>query len=796
MLNSLSHPARLAGLLGLILALLVQAGTAIGQAPPAKTPAKAAPSPDSVYVAQIVPFIKQYCLECHTSKKPDAEIQFDKYKTVASIDADAKTWQKVLEMLQSSAMPPDDKPQPKDAERKQVIEWIEKTIYRLDCDAAPDPGRVTIRRLNRTEYNNTVRDLLGVTFRPADDFPSDDVGSGFDNQGDVLSLPPLLLEKYLAAAEKISATAIVADPESLVQTQRHGRRLKTVDGDWKYGDGGWGILSEGGVKGSFDIPRAGEYTLRAIAGAQNVNREPAELELRQDGKALKVFDIYAARDRQKPYEIKVKLPKGTIELSAHFLNDFYDAKASDPRRRDRNLYVTALEVQGPLEVSPDQYPASHRKLLASLPRNSVSVNQAALANLRPLMQRAFRRKVTDQEVGPFAALVEQAVKDGDRFEAAMQIALQAVLVSPHFLFRIERDARPNDPLQVHEIGQYELASRLSYFLWSSLPDDELYILANQSKLHQESVLRAQVKRMLQDPRAEALTQNFALQWLNLRLLDTTSPDPKVFSGFDDKLKADMRRETELFFAAIVKEDRSIVDFLRGDFTFVNERLAKHYSLPTNGQEPISGDEFRRVSLTGSPRRGVLSHGSVLTLTSNPERTSPVKRGKWILENILGAPPPNPPPDVPQLDATQKAKPNLTLRQQLEVHRQNAVCASCHKTMDALGFGLENFDAVGRWREKDGKDAIDSSGILPNGDKFQGPSELTGVLVQRKQEFARCFTEKMMVYALGRGLAPYDRCAADKIVQAAEQDQYRLSSVVTQIVLSDPFRKRRGDGGKP
>lgn len=776
-----------------LLVALLLAANAQAQAPP-QAPAKLPVDAQKVYLAQIVPFVKQYCLECHSTNKPDEEIQFDRYKDAASVEADAKAWQRVLEMLQSSAMPPDDKPQPKDEQRKAVVTWIEQTIYRLDCDNAPDPGRVTIRRLNRAEYNNTIRDLLGITFRPADDFPSDDVGSGFDNQGDVLSLPPLLLEKYLAAAEKIATTAIVANADSLIKTQRKTRQLESVGGKWDRGEGGWGILSDGGVKGTFEIDRPGEYTLRAIAGAQNVNREPAELELRQDGKALKVFDIYAPRDRQKNYEVKVKLLRGKIELSAHFLNDFYDEKASDPRRRDRNLYVTALEVQGPLEISASDYPESHRKLIATLPSSSVSVQQAAVANLRPLMQRGFRRKVGDQEVLPFAGLVEQAVKDGEKFEAGMQIALQAVLISPHFLFRLERDAQPNNPQQIHEIGQYELATRLSYFLWSSLPDDELFMLANQGKLHQEAVLKQQVKRMLQDPRAEALTQNFALQWLNLRMLDTTSPDPKVFQGFDERLKADMRRETEMFFQTIVKEDRSIVDFLKGDFTFLNERLAKHYGF--EDKATLNGDEFVRVSLAGSPRRGVLSQASVLTLTSNPERTSPVKRGKWILENILGAPPPDPPPDVPQLDATQKAQPNLTLRQQLEVHRQNAVCASCHKTMDALGFGLENFDAVGRWRDKDGKDPIDSSGILPNGDKFKGPSELTGVLVQRKQEFARCFTEKMMVYALGRGLAPYDRCAAEEIVKAAEQDQFRISAIVTQIVLSDPFRKRRGDGGKP
>ncbi|WP_254508071.1 DUF1592 domain-containing protein [Anatilimnocola floriformis] len=767
---------------------------AVAQAPAKLTPAQAAAAAEQSYRAQVVPFLKQYCLECHTTKKPDEEIQFEKFKDAPSVVANAKIWQKVLEMLNSSAMPPDDKPQPSDAQRKQVIAWIEKTIYNLDCDGTPDPGRVTIRRLNRAEYNNTIRDLLGVTFRPADDFPSDDVGSGFDNQGDVLSLPPLLFEKYLSAAEKISHSAIIANSASLVKTQKMGRKLEAVGGKWERGEHGWGLYSNGGVKGSFDIEKPGEYTLRVIAGAQNINREDAEMELRRGDKVLKKFEVHAPHDKQKGYEFKLKLPKGKLELSAHFTNDFYDEKATDPKKKDRNLYVTSLEVQGPLEVAESDYPESHRKLIVTKPAGGVTPAQAALANLRPLMQRAFRRKVSEQEILPFAELAAQAVKDGESFEAGMQISLQAVLVSPHFLFRLERDAQPNNPQQIHDIGSYELATRLSYFLWSSLPDDELFILANQGKLNQPDVLKQQVRRMLQDPRAEALTQNFALQWLNLRMLDTTSPDPKVFQGFDDKLKADMRRETEMFFNTMVKEDRSIVDFLNGDFTYLNERLAKHYGLEDKAK--FNGDEFIRVSLAGSPRRGVLSQASVLTLTSNPGRTSPVKRGKWILENILGAPPPDPPADVPQLDATQKAKPNLSLRQQLELHRQNAVCASCHKTMDALGFGLENFDAVGRWRDKDGKDAIDSSGVLPNGDKFRGPSELTGVLVQRKQEFARCFTEKMMVYALGRGLAPYDRCAADEIVKVAGQEQFKISAVVTQIVLSDPFRRRRGDGGKP
>jgi hypothetical protein len=356
---------------------------------------------------------------------------------------------------------------------------------------------------------------------------------------------------------------------------------------------------------------------------------------------------------------------------------------------------------------------------------------------------------------------------------------------------VERDLRPDDPAAVHELADYELASRLSYFLWSSMPDDELLAAAASGKLHEEATLQQQVRRMLADPKAEALVHNFVMQWLNLRLLDGVTPDPKVFGDFSDDLKRDMRRETELFCQAIIREDRSVLDFLDGDFTFVNDRLARHY-----GIADVSGSEFRRVSLGGTSRAGVLTQASILTLTSNPGRTSPVKRGKWILENVLGTPPPDPPPDVPDLEATQKASPNASLRQQLEIHRQNAVCASCHKTMDALGFGFENFDAIGRWRDKDGQLAIDTSGILPGGAKFSGALELAQVLKRRKREFGRCLAEKMLVFALGRPLAPYDKCAIDGIVDKLEQGQYRFSALVVEIAKSDPFRKRRGEGDKP
>ena len=755
----------------------------------AASPAK--PNPDEIFNSRIAPLLRKYCFECHGPEVQESDIALHKVTRGEQIVADEKTWQSVIQMLRSGAMPPEDQPQPTSAERQQLVRAIESILYAVDCDGPPDPGRVTIRRLNRAEYNNTVRDLVGIDFRPADDFPSDDVGSGFDNIGDVLSLPPLLMEKYLAAAETIAERVIVADPQALMATRRRERDELAGEGSATRGRGSWEITSDGLVRGQFELPRDGEYVVRALASATQAGDELAEMELRLDDQPVKVFAVIARRFESRAYEIKVRIPAGKHTLASRFVNDFYDPGAADENRRDRNLYVRALEITGPVDLRPEEFPEAHRRLIVATPAAGKSVTDAARACLRPLLGRAFRRSASDDEVNRFAKLVENAVAAGDTFEQGMQVALTGVLVSPHFLFRVERDPRPDDPAAVHALADYELASRLSYFLWSSMPDDELFAVAASGKLHDEGTLEAQVRRMLQDPKAEALVHNFAMQWLNLRLLDGVTPDPKVFGDFSDDLKRDMRRETELFCQAIVREDRSVLDFLDGDFTFVNDRLARHYDI-----RDVAGGEFRRVSLGGTRRAGVLTQASILTLTSNPGRTSPVKRGKWILENILGSPPPDPPPDVPDLEATQRASPNASLRQQLEIHRQNAVCASCHKTMDALGFGFENFDAIGRWRDKDGQLAIDASGTLPGGAKFSGAQELVQVLKRRKREFGRCLAEKLLVFALGRPLAPYDKCATDGIVDKLEQGQYRFSALVVEIAKSDPFRKRRGEGDKP
>lgn len=761
------------------------------QTPAKSTKAVSKRAADDVYREDIVPLVKKFCLDCHGPAKQESDVSFHKYKSVELIAQDEKTWKTVIDMLRTGAMPPEDQPQPSQEEREKLIRWIEGTIYHVDCDAPPDPGRVTIRRLNRAEYNNTVRDLLGVDFKPADDFPSDDVGSGFDNIGDVLSLPPLLMEKYLAAAETIAEKTILATPPVKVAAEKREGKTLQGEGAAQLRDNRWAIVSAGAVKGEFTVPRAGEYALRAVASGDKAGGQSAELEMQLDGKKVKVFSVNTPRDKERPYEIRQRLTPGKHQLTARFINDYYDKDNKDPKERDRNLYVFSLEITGPLDIKLEEYPASHRNLIQQIPGDNISVREAAEKNLRLLLSRAFRRKATDEEIGRFVSLVEQSVAKGDSFEQAMQVALTGALVSPHFLFRVERDPKPDDSKAQHELADYELASRLSYFLWSSLPDNELFADATNGNLTDERILTLHARRMLKDPRSNALVQNFAMQWLNLRLLDAVTPDPKVFPDFSPQLKADMRRETEMFVQAVIQEDRSILDFIDGDFTFVNERLAKHYGILS-----IFGDEFRRVSIQDGKRAGVLTQASVLTLTSNPGRTSPVKRGKWVLENILGSPPPDPPPDVPSLEVAQKASPDASLRQQLEIHRQNPVCASCHKTMDAIGFGLENYDGVGRWRDKDGKFSIDSTAKLPSGEQFQTPAELVQVLKKRKRDFARCLSEKLLTYALGRGLMYYDRCAVDKMVDAVEKDDYRFSTLVTEIVKSEPFRKRRGDGGKP
>ena len=743
------------------------------------------------YTSDIQPLVKKFCGECHGGDNPEAGIAFAKYADEAGLLKDRKPWERSFDMISQGLMPPADSPQPTADEKAKLIEYLESTLFRFDCTKVSDPGRVTIRRLNRTEYNNTIRDLVGVSARPADDFPSDDVGYGFDNIGDVLSLPPLLMEKYFDAAEKVATEAIsVVDPNRPPERQYSPNDLQRSGVAHSHGDDALILVSTGDFSLEVDAPRAATYVLKTKASETPAGSDHALMEYRLDGKPVQKFSVAVTEPKTQPCEFRVAVPQGKHRLSVAFLNDFYDEKAKDKNRRDRNLIVRDVQLIGPIEFDANTLPESHKRLVAMVPGGDKSIATAARENLRPFLRRAFRRPISEVELTRFVELVDHAVKSGEPFAFGMRVAVTAVLVSPHFLFRIETDKNPNDSADKHALNEYELASRLSYFLWSSLPDDALLESAERGDLHTDAVLDEHVRRMLKDPKSQALVDNFAEQWLQLRVLNEITPDPKRFPEFNAELREDMKHETRRFFEHVMREDRSILEFLDGSYTFVNERLAKHY-----GFENVPGTEFQQVSLAGKNRAGLLTQGSILTLTSNPDRTSPVKRGKWIMEVILDRPPPPPPPNVPELEESAKAAPESSLREQLELHRKNAACASCHRVMDQLGFGMENFDAIGRWRDSEGGRPLDTTGELPGGASFKGPIELTSVLRSKQCDFGECLAEKMLTYALGRGLEFYDRCATDKIVAALKRQDFKFSVLVTEIAKSEPFRMRRGEEGR-
>ena len=791
--------------LGLLTVLLLVLGISGGSVPgssrilataalPAQTTAAPAPKPPDPFPKQITPFLKTHCISCHGPDTDNGGVRFDKYQSTADLLADRKVWEKTLQFLELGAMPPpDSKSQPDSRERQTVVSYLEKVLFAIDCKIIRDPGRVTIRRLNRAEYNNTVRDLLGVDFRPAENFPSDDVGEGFDNIGDVLSVSPLLIEKYLDAAESVTDKAIVQiDPFRSRKTTLKGGQFNQNQGAKQRGDGSHALYSVGHVGATFQFPANGHYVLRTRISADQAGPDPARIQLDLDDKRLTTFDI-KGKDRNdvRFYDHRLKVAAGARPIRVRFINDYYKPDEKNPKLKgDRNAYVFSIEIVGPLKVNPDDLPASHRELLRFVPdkKKQLSPVDAARKNLLPFLRRAFRRPVSKEECEPFAQLVAETTKQGEPFTTAMSLGVQAILVSPHFLFRVEQDRQPENPDEHHPLSDFELATRLSYFLWSSMPDEELLGLAEKNQLHQADVLEKQVERMLKDKRSVALVDNFASQWLNLRILDELTPDPKLFPQFNDQLRSAMQTETRMFFESVVQENRSILDLLDGRFTFVNESLAKFYGL-----EGIEGEDFRRIDLKGDRRAGVLTHASILTLTSNPDRTSPVKRGKWILDNILDMPPPPPPPNVPDLEQSAKAAPDAPLRKQLELHREKASCAICHRQMDALGFGFENFDAIGRWREMDGKHPVDATGQLPGDESFRGAIELIAILKKRKERFCRSLSRKLLVYALGRGLEFYDRCAVDKIMEASRKKDYRLVPLIQAVVLSEPFRMRRGEG---
>ncbi len=727
----------------------------------------------------VIPFLRNYCMDCHDADLKKGDLDLEPFKTAADVVKGRKLWDSVLFQIDNHTMPPAKKEkQPTIAERDKMVGLIDNLLYPVD-PTSPDPGRVTIRRLNRVEYNNTIRDLIGIDMKLADTFPEDDSGYGFDNIGDVLALPPVLMERYLQAADRILEKAIVAVGASPHKDSLPLGKMKSDTG--KLGGDSFMFYSNGEGKLVYDFPADASYVVRVKAWGEQAGNEPTKMQLSAGGEKSPVIDVKATQAFQQNYEARLKVKKGSQTVSVSFLNDFND------KGKDRNLWIGSLEIEEPFMAEGGGLPESHRRIFIQ-DKGTDGTEAASRKILNAFCNRAFRRPARKEEVDRLYRIVQAAKGGGEGWEESIRIALKAALVSPYFLYRIEWQPEPNNPNRIVEINEFSLASRLSYFLWSSMPDDELLSLAFKNQLRAN--LPAQVTRMLKEAKSRALAENFVGQWLEIRNLNGAKPDSVLFGSFDSALKEAMRHETEEVFLSILRENKSVMELLSADYTFVNDRLAKHYGMPV-----VSGSGFQKVSLAGTNRRGILTHGSVLTVTSDPTRTSPVKRGKWVMENILGTPPPPPPPNVPTLESSKQLTGSL--RQRMEQHRNNPACASCHSLLDPIGFGLENFDAIGRWREKDGEFPVEAAGRLTTGQEFKSAGELTSILLKDRQEaFLKCVVQKTLTYSLGRGLEFYDKTAVNEIVSKTKAKGLRFQDLILAVVESVPFQKRRGDGFRP
>ena len=763
----------------------------------------------STFDREVKPFLTRHCLQCHNANLRTAEINLGDFDPEHPVRNQQDLWQAVLRELRGGRMPPPGNPRPTVEQLRRVDRWIEARLEEEAASISPSPGRVTARRLNRTEYDNTIRDWLGLDLKLAGDFPLDDTGYGFDNIGDVLSLSPLLMEKYLAAAEKIAGRAIVVRRNAKPVLARYLASRSEQLPSAPEGVHTVRFSPEGRLRTEHAFPSSGEYEVqvqvvdrRKSPPAKEGEVVPAELPsatlaLLLDGSYLQTFHVRPNAYDRGTFDIRTRVNSGVhlLEALPRLDSESLGTSFSQPVIEDsadippaRPVFVDSMEILGPFNVTPEPLPDSHRRVLICGHQPGEHLPDCTDSILRNLTLRAYRRPATEQELDRLRVLVTSAQSDGEPLEQGIRIALQAALVSPYFLFRLEFNPEADPADSVHPVGPYELASRLSYFLWSSLPDDELFGLAQEANLHDPQVLRQQVGRMLKDPRSEALVENFAGQWLQLRNLESARPDPDRFPDFDEPLRDAMRQETALFFRSILQEDRSLLDFLDANYTFLNQRLARHY-----GHPGVEGQHFRRIELAGERRGGLITQASILTVSSYPTRTSPVLRGKWILESLLGAPPP-PPPVMETLEEEPNSSP-MSLRQRLEKHRSLPACAACHQKMDALGFGLENYDAVGAWRTEDGGFPVDAAGELPGGRSFQGPKGLKALLAETERDaFVHCLTEKMLTYALGRGLEPYDKAAVDRICRKLENNGFRFSQLVQSIVESLPFQMRTTNGG--
>ena len=757
--------------------------------------------------------VQKSCVSCHNDKTKTAGLSLQGLSPT-DVPAHGEIWEKVLHKVRSGEMPPPTvRTRPDPAAAAAFAAFLERTLDTAAV-AKPNPGRAPVHRLNRAEYSNAIRDLLAVDVKPGAWLPVDDSGYGFDNIAAVLSTSPALLERYMTAARRISRLAIgditLKPVEDIYDAKRDpvkGTRNERISDDLPFD-------SRAGISIQHYFPVDAEYVFKVRIPGPPVGENDPEIDPYQVRIPVKAglhwVGVTSPRENLKvesegpgggrggaggrgggvpqiPYPVDLRLNGARIKR--------FDVLGGTPD-------VRQLVIGGPYGVTGRGTTASRSKIFICDPKTVKEEPACAKTILTALARRAFRRPVTSADIQPLLAFYEKgrapvkaglpavaaekagaAAKAGD-FDAGIQYALEALLVSPDFLFRVEQDPAKYTPGKAYPVTDVELASRLSFFLWSSIPDDQLLDLAERGRLRNASVLQQQVQRMLADQKSEALVANFAGQWLELRNVETVTPDPVIFP-FDEALRAAFMKETELFVGSIIREDRSLLDLLTADHTFINERLAEHYGIPR-----VYGSQFRRVTLTDPNRRGLLGKGSILTVSSYPNRTSVVLRGKWVLENLLGTPPPPPPADVPELVAKKDGKA-LSLRAQMEQHRSNAVCAACHARMDPIGFALENFDGVGKWRDEDSGVRIDASGKLPDGSEFNGPAGLTQLMVTKyREDFVRTVTERLMTYALGRGVEYYDNPTVRAIARQAAADNYRMSSLILSIVKSTPFQMRR------
>jgi hypothetical protein len=746
--------------------------------------------------------IDKYCVGCHNQRARTAGLALDK-ADLSNVHNDAEIWEKVDSKLRSNAMPPQGMPRPDAATRDAFVAWLETSLDRAAA-AKPNPGRTIVHRLNRAEYSNAISDLLALDIDAASFLPPDNSGYGFDNIADVLSVSPMLTERYLSAARKISRIAVggtsikpAAEVYSIDKLLKQDDRLSE---DLPFGSrAGIAIRSYFPVDGDYVVKI---YLLRTYDGRIRGMNEPHQLEVRLNGDKVKQLTVGSApqpgeatargrSSQQDGIEVHVSAKAGPAVVAVTFLKEAGMAEGMLRPKYPVTSYeyagdatiapgIGSVELRGPYDIRGPGNSPSRKRIFVCTTNDDGCANQILVT----LARRAYRRPVTNVDVQPLLAFYKKA-KATSNFDTGIEMALQRILVSPDFLFRMEKDPANVAPGGAYTISDVELASRLSFFLWSSIPDDELLDLAGHGQLKQPTVLEKQVRRMLADARSKALIRNFTGQWLYLRNIAISPVDTYAFPDFDDNLREAFAKELELFLDDQFHDNHLVTDLLTSDSTFVNARLAQHYGIPN-----IYGSHFRRVTLTDPARQGLLGKGGILMVTSYADRTSPVKRGKWLLENILGAPPPPPPPNVPALKENTAGQQAHSVRERLEEHRANQPCAGCHKIMDPLGFAMENFDAVGKWRTTaEGGSQIDASGQLLDGTKINGPADLRQALVAHREDFARTVTRKLLTYGLGRGAEYYDEPTVRKIVRDSASGGYRWSSLILGIVKSQPFEMR-------